>query len=105
MIIYRPRPNYWTPYDRKTGQNHRVEKRDRQLTAREMEGVGLESPTLNSGVHMRHINDIGLDGKEVPGSPSHQYTSEYRQDNCDRDCKQHANSLDGTTLRKALHAK
>lgn len=66
MIIYRPRPNYWTPYDRKTGQNHRVEKRDRQLTAREMEGVGLESPTLNSGVHMRHINDIGLDGKEVP---------------------------------------
>ncbi|EEF41962.1 conserved hypothetical protein [Ricinus communis] len=58
MIIYRPRPNYWTPYDRKTDQNHRVEKRDRQLTAREMEGVGLESPTLNSGVHMRHINDI-----------------------------------------------
>lgn len=31
-----------------------------------MEGVGLESPTLNSGVHMRRINDIGYEGLEVP---------------------------------------
>ncbi|EEF30928.1 conserved hypothetical protein [Ricinus communis] len=86
------------PYDKKIGQKHRVEKHDRQLTVREMESVGLESPTLNSGIHMRHINDIGLDGKEVLRSPSHQYTSEYCQDNCGRDCKKHANSLGGTTL-------
>ncbi|EEF41346.1 conserved hypothetical protein [Ricinus communis] len=65
MIIYRSRPNYWTPYNMKTDQIHHVKKCDHQLTVGEMEGDGLESPMLNSGIHMRHINDIGLDGKEV----------------------------------------